>query len=99
MPTTKESVANKSTLVEEIAKRLGSTKAEATRNLEAMLESVSHLLSKKHRIALIGFGTFKVTERKATTGRNPRTGQPIKIAASKQVKFSAGKLLKDAVNH
>lgn len=89
---------NKTDLVAAIAKKTDLSKTKAEETLNVMLDCVTAALKKGDEVKLIGFGTFKVTNRKAQTGRNPRTGAPIKIAASKQPKFAAGKALKDAVN-
>lgn len=89
---------NKQQLVEYIAKKSGLTKTDAARALDATTEGVRVALKKGDKVSLVGFGTFSVAKRAATTGRNPRTGQPIKIPASKQPKFKAGKELKESVN-
>lgn len=89
---------NKSELIEAIAKKADLSKAKAEEALNATIAAVTTALKKGDEVKLIGFGTFKVSNRAATTGRNPRTGEAIKIAASKQAKFVAGKALKDAVN-
>ena len=87
----------KADLVVKIAEKTGLTKANAERALNAFLESVEATLVTDGKLTLTGFGTFMVDERKARTGRNPRTGAEIKIPASKVVKFRPGKLLKDAI--
>ncbi len=87
----------KADLVEEMAKKANLTKANAERALNAFLEAVEATLSSDGKLTLTGFGTFLVEERKERTGRNPRTGQEIKIPASKVVKFRPGKLLKDSI--
>ena len=89
---------NKNELVSKIAGKAELTKADAAKALDAFIEAVSKELSKGGDVRLVGFGTFAVAKRKATQGRNPRTGAVIKIAASKQPKFKTGKALKDAVN-
>ncbi|CAH1533716.1 DNA-binding protein HU-beta [Vibrio owensii] len=89
---------NKSQLVNHIAQTADISKAKADAALGAMLEGISETLSSGDEVALIGFGTFKVNERAARTGRNPRTGEEIQIAAAKVPAFKAGKALKDAVN-
>ena len=89
---------NKTELVEEIAKNTGLTKVDSDRAVEAFLNAVAATLKKGDEVRLVGFGTFSVTKREATEGRNPRTGETIKIAACKQPKFKAGKALKDALN-
>lgn len=87
---------NKSKLIDEMAKNLNSKK-EAEAALESLLETVTQGLKKGDKITLTGFGTFKVSKRKARTGRNPRTGETIKIKARKIPQFTAGKALKAAV--
>ena len=89
---------NKSELIETIATQADLSKTKAEEALSATIEAVTTALKKGDEVKLIGFGTFKVSNRAATTGRNPRTGETIKIPASKQAKFVAGKALKDAVN-
>jgi len=89
---------NKNELIEAVANATEGTKAEAARNLDAIIEVISAELKKGQEVRLVNFGTFLVANRKATTGRNPRTGDPIKIKASKQPKFRPGKVLKEAVN-
>lgn len=89
---------NKSELIEAIAASADIPKAAAGRALDAMVDSVTGALKKGDQVALVGFGTFAVKERAARTGRNPRTGDPIEIAAAKIPSFKAGKALKDAVN-
>ena len=89
---------NKSELVKQIAERAGLTQAQATTALQAFETSVIDELTNGGEVALIGFGTFKVTDRAARTGRNPQTGAEIQIAASKVPSFKAGKALKDIVN-
>ena len=87
---------NKGDLVEEVAKVV-STKKEAQAAVDCVFSTITKALQKKDPVTLIGFGTFKVGERKARTGRNPQTGAEIKISAKKVAKFVAGKALKDAV--
>jgi len=85
---------NKAELVEAVQKTLSSSKAEAERSVAAVVDSIKAGLKKGKPVQLIGFGTFKVVNRKARMGINPKTGQPLKIKASKTVKFSVGKDLK-----
>ncbi|MBV9522010.1 MAG: HU family DNA-binding protein, partial [Alphaproteobacteria bacterium] len=73
-------------------------KADATKAVDAVFESITDSLKKGDEVRLVGFGTFLVSARAASEGRNPRTGEAIKIPASKQPKFKAGKGLKDALN-
>jgi len=87
---------NKADLVNEVAK-IVKTKKEAQAAVDVVLSSITKALGEGDAVSLVGFGTFKVTERKARKGRNPQTGQEIYIAASKVPKFVAGKALKDAV--
>ena len=87
----------KADLVEKIAAKAGLTKTAAEKTLNAFLDSVQDSLVAEGKITLTGFGTFAVESRQARTGRNPRTGDTIKIPASKVVKFRPGKTLKDTV--
>ncbi len=89
---------NKNELIAEIAEAAELSKAKAAETLDAFIAIVSKALASGDEIRLVGFGTFTVASRKATEGRNPRTGATIKIAASKQPKFRAGKQLKETVN-
>ncbi len=89
---------NKSELIEAIAKSADISKAAAEKALDGTLNAIKATLRKGSNVTLVGFGTFKVGKRAARTGRNPRTGEPIKIKAARVPKFSAGKALKDAVN-
>lgn len=89
---------NKSELVDAIATQADLSKAAATRALDATLEAVTSALQKGDSVSLVGFGTFAVKERAARTGRNPKTGEEIQIAAAKVPSFKPGKGLKDAVN-
>lgn len=89
---------NKQELVAEVASSADVTKAVAALAVDGLFNAIKGALAKGEDVRLIGFGTFSVTDRKATTGRNPRTGEPIQIKASKLPKFKAGKELKEAVN-
>ncbi|WP_434353007.1 HU family DNA-binding protein [Psychrobacter sp. HD31] len=89
---------NKSELIDNIATEAGLNKIQAGDALNAFMETVGKTLEKGDSISLVGFGTFSVKERKARTGRNPRTGQELKIPASKVPSFKAGKGLKERVN-
>lgn len=89
---------NKSELIEAIAVSADLPKAAAGRALDAMVDSIISAMKEGDQVALVGFGTFVVKERAARTGRNPRTGDPIEIAAAKVPSFKAGKALKDAIN-
>lgn len=88
---------NKTELIDAIAAGAELSKKDAKAALEATLEAISKSLKNGDAVQLIGFGTFKVNERNARTGRNPRTGEEIKIAAAKVPAFVAGKALKDLV--
>ena len=89
---------NKSDLVEAIAEGAELSKVQAERALSSVLESVTKTLTKGGNVTLIGFGSFSVQKRKARKGKNPRTGESIKIPARKVPKFTPGKGLKDAVS-
>jgi len=89
---------NKTQLVEHIAQKADISKTKADEALKVTLEAIQESLSNGDDVTLIGFGTFKVSQRAARTGRNPKTGEEIQIAASKLPTFKAGKALKDAVN-
>lgn len=89
---------NKAELIEAVAASAGITKAEAGRAIDGMTDAVSAALKKGEAVTLIGFGTFKVSQRNARTGRNPQTGAELKISARKAPVFNAGKALKDALN-
>ena len=89
---------NKSDLINKIAEGADITKASASRALDSLIESVTVELSNGGEVSLVGFGTYKVNERAARTGRNPQTGEAIQIAAAKVPTFKAGKALKDACN-
>ncbi|HCI15076.1 MAG TPA: integration host factor subunit alpha [Gallionellaceae bacterium] len=89
---------NRKELIDALADKTGSTKADADRNIAALIDIVTATLKKGDSVALVGFGTFEVRKRAARTGRNPATGAELKIKASKVPAFKAGKALKDAVN-
>ena len=89
---------NKSELIAKIAEGAEITKASAGRALDSLIESVTCELASGGDVALVGFGTYKVNDRAARTGRNPQTGAEIQISAAKVPAFKAGKALKDAVN-
>lgn len=88
---------NKSELIDAIAETAGLTKAQAGKALDATVDAIGKALKDGEEVTLVGFGSFYVADREERTGRNPRTGEAIKIAAAKQPKFRAGKSLKDAV--
>lgn len=89
---------NRAELVDAVAKATDQPKSEVSRTLSALIHSVTAALSKGDKVTLVGFGTFERRQRKARTGRNPRTLAPLKIAAAKVPAFRAGKELKDIVN-
>lgn len=89
---------NRKELIDALAAKTGSTKIAAEQNIAALIEVIGETLSKGDNIALVGFGTFEVRERAARTGRNPKTGAELKIAASKVPAFKPGATLKAAVN-
>jgi DNA-binding protein HU-beta len=89
---------NKTELIDHIAESADLSKAAATRAIDAMIGAVKTTLKKNGSVTLVGFGTFSVGKRAARIGRNPRSGEAIKIKAAKVPKFKPGKALKDAVN-
>lgn len=89
---------NKNELVAAVAGTADITKADAASAVDAVLDSITSALKSGDEVRLVGFGTFSVASRAASEGRNPRTGEKIQIAASKQPKFKAGKGLKDSLN-
>ena len=89
---------NKNDLVTSVADSAGISKADSTRAVDAVFDSITSALGGGQEVRLVGFGTFVVTHRKASIGRNPPTGERIQIRASNQPKFRAGKGLKEAVN-
>jgi DNA-binding protein HU-beta len=89
---------NKGDFVTAVSDAAGLTKVDGAKAVEAFIETVKKALKKGESVALVGFGTFIVRKRAARTGRNPRTGAQIKIKASKNPSFKAGKALKDAIN-
>ena len=88
---------NKSDLIQAVAEKSGLTKKDSASAVDAIFNSISDSLAKGENVQLIGFGTFEVRSRKAREGRNPATGEAIKIKASKAPAFKAGKALKDKV--
>ena len=88
---------NKSELIDAIAQKGGLTKVDAGKALDATLEAIGEALKAGDTVTLVGFGSFSVKERAARTGRNPKTGEELKIPASKVPSFKAGKGLKDSV--
>lgn len=89
---------NKNELITTVADRCGMSKADVSRTVDATLEAIASALKKNDDVRLVGFGTYTVSHRNASEGRNPRTGEPIKIPARKQIKFRAGKQLSDSLN-
>jgi DNA-binding protein HU-beta len=90
---------NKNELISAVADKAGLTKSQASDAVDSTLELVTASLKRGDEVRLLGFGTFSVANRKATTARNPQTGAMINVPASKAPKFKAGKALKEAVNH
>ncbi|MGF7184179.1 DNA-binding protein HU-beta [Desulfitispora alkaliphila] len=88
---------NKTELVTSVAEKTDMTKKDAEKVVNAVFASVEEALASGDKVQLVGFGTFEVRERASRTGRNPKTGEPIEIAAAKVPAFKAGKALKDAV--
>ena len=89
---------NKNELIDAVASSTELKKSEATKAVDAVFDTIAGGLEKGDEVRLVGFGTFSVAERAASEGRNPRTGEKISIAASRQAKFKPGKTLKDALN-
>lgn len=89
---------NKSELIAAVAEQAAISKKDAEKAINAFVDTISDALAEGEKIQLVGFGTFEVRAREARTGKNPRTGEKINIAASKVPAFKAGKALKDAVN-
>lgn len=89
---------NKADLVAAVAGEAGWSKNDAMKAVDATIDAITEALKRRDEVRIAGFGTFLVSERAASSGRNPRTGEPIEIAASSLPKFKAGKGLKDAVN-
>jgi DNA-binding protein HU-beta len=89
---------NKTDLIERVAQSADLPRASATRAVEALFDAIADALKNGEPVTLTGFGTFTIAERSARNGRNPRTGEPIAIAASRNPRFKAGKGLKDALN-
>jgi DNA-binding protein HU-beta len=88
---------NKTELINAVADKSDVSKADVGRTIDALFEVVGKALKKRDKVSLVGFGTFLVRERAARTGRNPKTGAPLKIKASKTPSFKAGKAFKDAI--
>ena len=89
---------NKQELIGVVADQTGMARGDAGRAVEAVLGTITDALKRGDEVRLVGFGNFSVSRRKASTGRNPRTGEPMQIKASAQPKFKAGKNLKDSCN-
>lgn len=89
---------NKQELTTAVADVAGLSRADASKAVEGVFDTITRALKKGDEVRLVGFGSFSVSQRKASTGRNPRTGAPMAIKASSQPKFRPGKGLKDAVN-
>lgn len=89
---------NKSELIEAVATTANLSKVDAARAVDAVVSSIAETLKSGDQVTIVGFGTFQVRGRAARTGRNPKTGEALEIAASKNPTFKAGKALKDAVN-
>ena len=89
---------NKQELIGQVAETTGLSRSDATRAVEGVFDTISAALKRGDEVRLVGFGTFTCSRRKASTGRNPRTGEPMSIKESTQPKFKAGKGLKDSVN-
>ena len=89
---------NKTELIDALAQKCDVSKAEAGRAVDGLTDIIAETLAKGESIAVLGFGNFTITERAARVGRNPKTGEPLQISASKAPKFTAGSKLKAAIN-
>ncbi len=89
---------NKNDLIAAVAEKAGVTKTDASKTVDALFDAVTGALKEDEDVRIVGFGTFATAQRKASTGRNPRTGQAIEIPASRQPKFRPGAALKEKVN-
>ena len=89
---------NKGELVDAVAQDAGISKGQAQAAVDSVVDKVTAALREGDKVTLVGFGTFSTSERSAREGRNPQTGEPIKISAKKVAKFTPGKALKDAIN-
>ncbi len=89
---------NKQELIAVVADQIGLPRADTARVVEGLLDTITNQLKKGGEVRLVGFGNFSVSRRKASTGSNPRTGEPMNIKATSQPKFRPGKVLKDSVN-
>jgi DNA-binding protein HU-beta len=94
----KGTTVNKSELVEVVSKSAGISKSASEKAVDGAIDAITGALKRGQSVTLVGFGTFRVGRREARAGRNPRTGEEIRIKAAKVPKFSAGKALKDALN-
>lgn len=88
---------NKEVLIKEVSEQAGIKKSDASNAIDAIFDTIQDSLKQGEPVALVGFGTFKVSKRNAKSGRNPRTGEPLAIPESTVPTFSAGKILKEAV--
>jgi DNA-binding protein HU-beta len=89
---------NKATLIDKMASDAGISKNAAATAVESLIDGITSALKRNQRVTLVGFGTWAISKRKARTGRNPQTGETIKIKAKKAVRFKAGKQLEQALN-
>jgi len=89
---------NKQELIAAVSEQTGLARNDAAKAIESLLDTITAQLKKGDEVRMVGFGNFSVSRRKASTGRNPRTGEPMNIKATSQPKFRPGKVLKDAVN-
>ena len=94
----KDNPVNKTDLITQVARQANITKDAAAEAVDATFDNIASALRSGDEVRIVGFGNFQVSHRKASSGRNPRTGEPIQIPASRVPKFRAGKALKDAVN-
>ncbi len=88
---------NKGDLINLVAKDSKITKVQAAKSIDSLVDNITRMLKKGERTSLVGFGTFSIARRKARAGRNPQTGEPIRIPAKRVVKFTPGKTLKGVI--
>ena len=96
--TGKDLAVNRNDLVADLAARTGLSRADSARAVDGLFDAITDALKNGQDVRIVGFGAFSVSERRASDGRNPRTGEPMRIPASRQPRFKAGKGLKEAVN-
>ena len=88
---------NKNDLIASVSSSAGLSKSDATRSIESLLDTITNALKRDEKVSIVGFGNFSISHRKATTGRNPRTGEDVEITARRVVTFKSGQKLKEKV--